>query len=355
MGSIFRQRGRSTWMLKYYRDGRPIFESSGTDIKDDAKTILRQREGAIADGRPVSNKMGRLRFDEAVKDVENDYTTNQRRSASNIETRIRLHLKPAFTGRRMSTITTADVRTYIAARLDAGAKPASINRELAILKRAFSLAIKAGTLAVKPHIPMLEERNVRTGFFEREQFEAIRDQLPEPWRPVMTVAFYTGWRVRSELLPLTWAHVDTKAQIFRLDAGTTKNTEGRTFPYGALAALKDVIRDQTTVRDALREKGIISPWLFPDAQGQRLPAFYDHVWDVARTAAGCPGRIPHDFRRTAVRNLVRAGVAEKTAMMLTGHKTRSVFDRYDIVNEDDLREAVTRLALAPTLGAAKSR
>jgi hypothetical protein len=53
MGTVFRQKGRSTWMIKYYRDGRPIYESSGTDIKDDAKAILRQREGALADGRPL--------------------------------------------------------------------------------------------------------------------------------------------------------------------------------------------------------------------------------------------------------------------------------------------------------------
>jgi len=355
MGSVFRQPGRSTWMLKYYRDGRPIYESSGTDVKDDAKTTLKQREGAIADGRSVSNKMGRLRFDDAVKDVENDYTTNQRRSLGNLQTRIRRHLTPAFVGRRMSTITTADVRTYIAARLQAGAKPASINRELAILKRAFTLAIKAGTLTAKPHIPMLAEHNVRSGFFEQAQYEAVLRHLPEPWRPVMTFAFLTGWRVRSEVLPITWAQVDERAAIVRLEPETTKNRDGRTFPYGVLPDLQAVLTAQARVRDAFKARGMICRWVFPDAAGGRLPAFYSDVWREACRLAGCPGKIPHDFRRTAVRNLVRASVPEKTAMQLTGHKTRSVFDRYDIVNEDDLRQAVTRLAGARTLGNAKSR
>jgi integrase len=343
MGMVYRQKGRRIWLIKFYRDGRPIVESSGTDIKDDARSILKQREGALADGRPTPAKAARLlRFDDAVKDVENDYTANGRRSIGNLQTRIRKHLMPVFGGRRMSTIDDADIRDYIATRLEEGAKPASINRELAIVKRAFRLAKMN-----RPEIPKLEERNVRTGFFEREQFEAVRKQLPEPWRPVMTFAYLTGWRARSEILPLTWAHVDTSARIVRLEKGTTKNDEGRVFPYGVRPELKAVLDSQEAVRDALRAKGVISPWLFPDASGGRLPAFYSDLWRDACRKAGCPGKIPHDCRRTAVRNLVRAGVPEKTAMQLTGHKTRSVFDRYDIVNEADLRQAVARLAQFP--------
>ena len=116
----------------------------------------------------------------------------------------------------MITITTADVRRFIAERqapitdadgtiLHSGASNAEINRELAILKRAFSLAIKDGLLSAKPYIPMLTENNVRQGFFEREQYDAVLRHLPEPWRPVMTFAFLTDWRVGSEVLPLTWA------------------------------------------------------------------------------------------------------------------------------------------------------
>jgi integrase len=342
MGVVYRQKGRSTWMLKYYRDGRAIYESSGTDIKDDAKDILKKREAAIVDGLPVSNRTAKLRFDEAVQDVLNDYAANQRKSFEDVERRIDLHLTPFFGGRRMATITTLDIRAYIAARLEKQASPASINRELAIVKRAFSLAIKAATLLVKPHIPMLEERNVRQGFFEREAFEAVRSHLPPALRPLVTFAYLTGWRIPSEVQTLQWRQVDLKVKIIRLEPDTTKNAAGRTFPYGVLPELVTLMDEQKAEHDRLREQQTICPWVF-HRDGEPVKWFYD-AWKAACKEAGVPGRIPHDFRRTAVRNLVRAGVAEKTAMQLTGHKTRSVFDRYDIVNEEDLRAAVSRLA-----------
>jgi len=344
MGTIFRQTGRKNWMLKYYRDGRAIYESSGTTIKDDARTTLRSREGEIADDKPAVTKVARrLTFDDAAGDVVNDYTANQRRSIDDVQRRIDLHLKPYFGGKRMSAITTATVRAYVAERLEAKAKPATINRELAVLKRAFRLS----SLTAIPRISLLAEHNVRTGFFEREQLAAVSRHLPAPLRPVMAVAFLTGWRVRSEILPMRWSQIDTKAQTMRLEVGTTKNSEGRTFPYGALSELADIIKAQDKVREAFKKRNVICSFVFPTEAGEQIDPFYSQAWRDACKRAGCPGKIPHDLRRTAVRNLVRAGVPEKTSMLLTGHKTRSIFDRYDIVDESDLKDAVTKLAAVP--------
>src|SRR5262245_3818904 len=136
----------------------------------------------------------------------------------------------------MSKITTATVRAYIAhrqaqkivrgkgeKRSERAVSNAEINRELAILKRAFTLAAQAGKVLYRPHIPMLRERNVRTGFFEVRQFQAVRNQLPAVYRPVVTFAYVTGRRVPSEVLRLEWRHVDLTNGIVALDPGMTKN------------------------------------------------------------------------------------------------------------------------------------
>ena len=349
MGSVFRQAGRKNWMIKYYRDGRAIVESSRTDDKTDAKRLLRQREADLDRGLPLGPTVGRIRFTEAAADVLNDYRVNGRRSIDELERRIRLHLEPVFGGRRMAAISSPEIRAFTAARQEAGASNGEINRELTALKRMFSLAVQGGKLLHKPYFPMLKENNVRTGFFERAQFEDVRARLPEPLRCFVTFAFITGWRIDSEVSTLQWRQVDVTERLspdqdvqgtVRLDAGTTKNDEGRVFPF--TSELQDVILEQREVTDQVeREQGRICPWVF-HRQGKPIKSFIK-VWRVACRAAGQPGKIPHDFRRTAVRNLVRSGVPERVAMKLTGHKTRSVFERYNIVSDGDLGDAARRL------------
>jgi integrase len=187
------------------------------------------------------------------------------------------------------------------------------------------------------------ELDARAVFFERDAFEAVRSYLPEPLRGVVTFAYLTGWRVPSEVLTLTWDRVDFAAGVLRLEVNTTKNDDGRTFPFDVLPELAELLKRQqlyTDAFDALARKPI--KWVF-HRQGQRIRD-YTWAWRSACKQAGCVGKIPHDFRRTAARNLVRAGVPESWAMKLTGHKTAAVFRRYAITNEADLREAVTKLA-----------
>jgi integrase len=283
---------------------------------------------------------------------------------------------PYFGDRRLISITSTDITAYIAKRqtdtivtrkaqvdedgqsVPAETKPVSngeINRELQTLKRIFSLAIDSGRLATKPKIRMLTEAPARAGFFEREQYASVLAHLPAEIRPVIQFAYITGWRIADEILPLEWRQVDFDAGEVRLDAGTTKNREGRVFPF--TTELRTVLAAQHAAHQRLKLAGHIFPNVFwrmvADERGgkthPKVITRFDKSWKIACRAAGCPGRIPHDLRRTAIRNFVRSGMSEHVAMKLSGHKTRSVFDRYDIVSGDDLREAARRLNVAAGL------
>jgi integrase len=212
--------------------------------ESDAKRLLKLREVDIERGLPVNSKLNRIRFEEAAEDLKTEYAVNGRRSADELERRIRLHLLPHFGGRRLAVTQTTDINTFILKRRsdvivfgeseqrrERKVSNGEINRELTTLKRIFNLARQNGKLTHVPHIPMLKERNVRTGFFEREQIIRIVAYLPPAIRPAVQFAYITGWRIPSEVLPLQWRHVDFEARVVRLDPHTTKNDEGRTFPF----------------------------------------------------------------------------------------------------------------------------
>jgi integrase len=327
MGEL-RKRG-SIWWLRYYRDGRRYEESSKSTSYEEARDLLKVKEADIAKGLPVTPAIGRFTFDDAARDLVTNYEINGKRSLVHLKRRIEAGLRPYFRGRRLANISSAHVRDYSAKRLAAGAARATINRELAALKRMFTLAMQDGKVLRRPYIPLLQEDNTRRGFFERAQFDAVRAQLPARLKPVATFAYYTGWRTISEILPLQWHQVDLAAGTVRLEAGMTKNRKGRTFIFSGLIELREMLEAQEADRQRLAGEGVICPWVFHRKNGTQIKSFRK-AWTTACTKAGCPGRIPHDFRRTAVRNLMRAGVPDSVAMKMTGHLTRAVFDRYDI-------------------------
>jgi integrase len=337
------------WYVRVYdANGKAHDVSTGTEKKGEAQRKLHDLESAKGKGEPIGGRVGRITFDEAATDIENDYIANGRRTLNHLKRRIAKHLRPVFGGRRLSTITTADARAFIAARLQAGAKPAEVNNELAIVRRMFSLAVEAGKLLHAPKIPRLKPNNTRKGFFERTMLDAILPHLPAFLRPMMLFAFYTGWR-RGDILGLQASQVDLRAGIVRAEPGTTKNDEGRQFHLrdhtGAvvLPELYELLDERLQSIDALKAQGTITPYVFHQDDGSAVTSFPYDVWRKACAAAGYPGKIPHDFRRTAVRNLERAGVARSTAMKMVGHKTESIYKRYAIVDEQMHREAAAKL------------
>jgi len=325
--------------IKYYRDGRPFFESSQSTKKEDATRLLKDREGDIVKGVPISPKMGSRKFKELADDVLTDYRINDRKSYKHTELRFRLHLIPYFGHLKVSLISTSSIQKFVAKRQQENAANGTINRELTLLGRAFNLAKQSGKLVHVPHVPKLKENNVRKGFFEHEQFKSVHRHLPDYLKPFAHFAYLTGWR-RGEISSLEWRQVDFEAGRVALEVGTTKNDEARSFPF--TQELRELLDGQKEYTLKLqREEGKVLPWVFH--RKDKPIGDFRKAWTTACKKAGTPGRIPHDFRRTAVRNLVRAGIPERVAMQMTGHKTRAVFERYNIVSEGDLDMAARRL------------
>jgi integrase len=278
---------------------------------------------------------------ELAETLKAEYQVNGRRSAKRLGFS-RAHLLPLLGAKRAAQLTAAEINAYASRRIEEDAANATVNRELSALKRMYSLAIKGGRLLHMPYIAMLRESNVRTGFFERAVFEAVRRHLPEDLRGAVTFAYITGWRVDSEVTTMQWHQVDLKAGIVRLEPGMTKNSEGRQFAM--TPELRGTLETQKATTDALQRKtGRIIPWVF-HRRGKPIKCFR-WSWELACDAAGCPGRIPHDLRRTAVRNLERAGVSRSAAMRMVGHKTESIYRRYAVTSESDIREAAEKLAM----------
>ncbi len=303
-----------------------------------AKRLLEQREGDIAQGKIPGIHFDKVNFDELAEDFLTDYKVNGK-DVIRAEISVRRLIK-VFGGMRAPAIDTPKINRYIEHRLQEGAPNSTINRELSALKRMFNLGAKntPSKVAHVPYIPMLKENNVRKGFFEHGEFLALENSLTEYLRGLVTFAYKTGWRI-SEICALKWAQVDRKQGIVRLEPGETKNDEGRTVYLDD--ELREVFNQQWERR---KELGNVLPYVFLNANGTDRIKRFDKAWETACRKAGIRVRLFHDFRRTAVRNMVRAGIPERVAMTISGHKTRSVFERYNIVSDADLKEAARRQA-----------
>lgn len=338
------------WMAQYRRpDGKLQRELVGT--RTEAQRLLRKRIGNRDSGLPVVPYAERTTFEDGVKLIADDFSTTGKSSWDDVDRRIRLHLEPAFRTRRLIGIRSDDAVSYAAARQKAGASNAQVNRELQVLKRILSLAVRHGKLPSRPHIALLREDNVRSGFFDAGQVATVCKHLEPEIADVVRFAYATAWRIASEVLPLEWRQVDFAAGEVRLDAGSTKNREGRVFPM--TDELRRLLERRQRDHKRLSKTGHLIPNVFwrMVAEGRGGPkkpqpiARFEKSWRAACKVAGCPGRIPHDLRRSAIRNFVRRGISEHTAMKLSGHKTASIFRRYDIVSPDDLRDAARKLDL----------
>lgn len=362
-GSIYKRKESAVYWVKYYRNGKPYRESTKETDPEKAAKFLRKRLGEIATGTFYGPKTERIKVEELAEDFLRDYRVNGKRSIGNAEARWKHYLKPFFGHLRVLDISTDLLARYVDQRQVDGAKNATINRELAALKRMFYLGYRCTPPKVNrvPAFPHLAENNARTGFLEDGQYTRLAGACPELWfRALLEVGRTYGWR-KSELLTLRVKQVDILARTVRLEPGTTKNREGRevTMTEAVYKLLSQCVYAKQP-----------EDFVFTRSDGEPVRDFRD-AWAKACCAAGvgqmicgtcgkpvkncqCSdgeaipvyrGLIFHDLRRTAARNLRKAGVAEGVIMKIGGWRTRSVFERYAIVAQSDIQDAVRKLEI----------
>ena len=362
-GSIF-QNGSSIWWIKFSDRGKPIRESSHSADYAVAKKLLKRRLAEVMTDTFVPRQ--NIKVDVLIEDMLNDYRANGRKSTEGVEARWRLHLAEFFSRLKACDVKTDRIERYKQHRLDQGAKRATINRELSVVKFALRLAFKAGKLKSLPYIAGLKENNTRRGFLELDGYARLTNECARVglWlRALLETAYTFGFRL-GELRSMRCRQVNLFTNTISLE--TSKNGEPRDAYMTA------------SVRELL--KALIvgkKPDDFVFTRDESPLGDFRKTWANVCVAAGvgafhCPscgevvavvpdglctncggewgrsdlkyrGLIFHDLRRCAVRGLIRAGVAQKTAMSITGHKTIAVFQRYQIVAPADKQEATRKL------------
>ena len=356
--------GSTVYWIQLTHNGAKYRESTGTSDKRRALKLLDLRRAEILTGKFVIDP-SQLTVGHLVGRYLQEIRAKGNKTAAKSDERWRLHLKASFEQIRANRLSSDMVLEYIQDRQQHGASNATINRELAILKRAYRIALESDPprVARVPKVPRLKENNVRKGFLEMPQYEKLLCECMGvgAWlRGIFETGYTFGWR-DAEVTNLRADRVDLLNRCIRLYPNETKNGEGRlafmtTRLYEALARL------------LVDKSG--DDYVFTREDGSPVLDFRKAWWKVC-TAAGLGGMVCrncdrrsdsssyckscqsdnvgyrgllfHDLRRTAIRNMVRRGIPEKWAMQVSGHKTRSVFDRYNIVSEADLRETARRM------------
>ena len=328
-GGLWR-RGR-VWWIKYYVDRYPVFESAKTRDKKRAEDFLRQRLAEVELDQLPDASPRSLTVRDLLKGLVSDYELRGRASKKQLESRIRLHLLPLLGPIRAQEFGNRHVAAYVQQRRQQDASDAAINRELEHIRAAFKFAVDNEELSKAPKIRMLAENNVRTGFLEHSEYVALRRALPAYLVALFVVGYHIGSRL-GELLKLRWDQVDFEASQIWLERGQTKGKVARVLPiYGEMREV--LVRAFKERNEKYQECNLIF-----SREGEKIVDFRKS-WAKACALAEVKGLHFHDLRRSAVRNMDRAGIPRATIRRIIGHETDAMFDRYRIVDQKDIREA----------------
>jgi integrase len=359
-GGLFKMKGSNNWYAQIYRDGKAKRISTGTEVKQEAQGFLRNLLTEADQGKPFIGDVSKITYGQLRAGLMQNYTEKGNRSllvaADGTEFINGLKALDDYFGYKsdeepgvpVTKITTDSARAFATKRLDEGVTNSTVNNSLKLLRRMLRIAHEDGKIHVVPKIRFYKANGARKGFLPREKFDELIGHLPIHLRPLITFLYFCGVRL-GEALQIEWSQVDLKRAVIRIEDEQAKTGEARTVPLpdDLIEMLQQVEDKSGTVFDGTNLR---------------------KAWNKACDAAGLgklepldgqnnrryTGLIVHDLRRSAIKNLMKAGVNERVAMAISGHKTRAVFDRYHIVDETDVLEAMRRVQSEKSEGLAVS-
>lgn len=355
-GGLIKIHGCRFWYAQFYRDGRQIRVSTKTEVKEEAKKTLRRLMGDTERGITPENELRKVRYADLRAGLIANYTEQGHDSlqtmADGSETIWGLKALDEFfeyevpkpgqpdsgkLGLPVTRITTDAARKFMNARLEEGLANDTVNGSLRLLRRMLSIAHEDGKIQIVPKIRMLKAGPARKGFLAKESFDTLIGFIPPNLKPLITFLYYCGVRL-GEAKQIQWSQVDLDAALIRLEEDQTKNSEARILPLPNVLVqmLEEIEPKEGEVFNATNLRKTWHKACVAAKLGTLTKV--EGIADPSYT-----GLIIHDLRRSAIKNLMKAGVNEKVAMKISGHKTRYVFDRYHIVDTEDVVEAMRRV------------
>lgn len=342
----------SVWWIRYSHNGKLVEESTHTSDEKAADKLLKAKVKAANTPLFIEPSARKVTFWDLIDLARREALRDGNRTAvrcygtaENPPKEIR-RLAEIFSGKAALQVTTDDIDKYTDARRAEGAQPATVNRELTLLRRGFKLALRKGLIPTAPYIPLRSEKgNVRKGFLEPADFDAFLDALRQR-DPVVAdlteAAFFTLLR-RGNIRNLAWTQLTLDVDgghvvggELRLSAMETKNKKPLGMPL--MGRLLELIDRRWQARIAT------CPYVF-HRKGVRLARF-KAAWTGAAKDIGRPGLLMHDLRRSGARTLIRSGVPEDVTLKMGGWETRSMLTRYNVVDDADLLDAQEKLNAA---------
>ena len=338
--NIGKAAGKNYW-IEYYHLGKRKRERIGRS-KAAAENRLREVQTAKAEGRHIDKDQAAIiSMGELTRWYLDLPEVKTKKSYRRDEEMIAHLLRILGAETKVAAITTGMIEGYQKRRLSEPSirkdkegnckltATATVNKETITLKTIFNRAIRHEKLDSNPaqRVKKMPEHNVRMRILTTEEAERLFSCCPPHLRPVVVTAFYTGMRL-SEIVNLTWSKIDLVKGFIRLEGKETKTGAGRSIPLhprvrGLFCSIpRSIHTDRVFLKD-----------------GQPFKEF-KHSYNTAKLRAGIEDFTFHDLRHCAINNMRLAGNDYFRIMAASGHKTTSVFKRYNLVTEEELSNMI---------------